>query len=132
MQYHSFHKFIVAWITFVYVWQTAKSVSKYYVISMQILGIYIINLLVVPAGVFVSLLIVVSMTLSASVRPNGLVLETCTEKLPLSNSGEILVMNCKVATVIRSVIRKKPWKCSSNRFCVKILVTRSCCVYQLK
>ena len=52
---------------------------------MQILRIYIINLPVVPPGVFVSLLIVISMTLSASVRPNGLVLETCTEKLPLSN-----------------------------------------------
>ena len=76
---------MVAWITFVYVWQTAKSVSKHYGIYMQILRIYIINLPVVPPGVFVSLLIVISMTLSASVRPNGLVLETCTEKLPLSN-----------------------------------------------
>lgn len=41
---------------------------------------------VVPPGVLVSLLIVVSMTLSASILPKGLSGESCTEKFPFSNS----------------------------------------------
>ena len=41
-------------------------------------------------------------------------------------------MNFKVATVIRSVISKKIWKCTSNRLYVKIPVARSCYLYQIK
>ena len=54
---------------------------------MQILRIYIVNLPAVPPGLFVSLLIVVSMILPVSFRPIELVLETCIEKLPPSNSA---------------------------------------------
>ena len=55
---------------------------------MKILRIYIVNLPAVPPGLFVSLLIVVSMILPVSFRPIELVLETCIEKLPLSNSAQ--------------------------------------------
>ena len=77
---------------------------------------------VVPLGLFVSLFIVVSTTLSGSGFPKVLVIDCWTAKLPFRNSQYIsgwddsrfnMFTKYKVASVVLTIVSKYPWHYAS-------------------